>query len=476
MSTFEQFYDINPVAQVDQNQWDEKDAELVLQFRQQPVVYTNLINWSSESAETNGARTTIHTEMMEGDTDVDEIPMTANYINVTTGVDTRSRTLKSTRYGDKVQLHESQNIFQQWKFGPNGTRDWRPLLRGLLGINVIRKHEILSRNAHLSQPKEFWSFAGNATSFADLGSDDVFSPEILNAWNLRLGNTGSPVIPGDTASAKIALVPPGAIYDFQSKLATADKNEAAMWRDAQLYAGQAIRYEVGGMKNVRFQQVPNNKYGENLSVLYNAGAISAQYGVSLPIHLGDGAPDPEDKSSLVDDVWAVGQKNVVHYIQLEASADMSKFAKSDIVTIHTVRTNYFGVTDGVEVRSGKTIQRRIVAIDATNKRLSFDRPILFKYESPFTATPNSGSAGTFYAFVTKARHVGFGLVLGSRGGIMGKVDRKLKFYEPKPIDDFESVWRFTWDAYEGYNLWEPNLFECHFFSVTLPKPGGVIAA
>jgi hypothetical protein len=474
MSALDAFYDINPVAQIDQNKWDEKIAELVVQFRTMPIVYTNLIDWTDESQMNNGAQKTIHTEMLEGDTDIDEIPFNANYIGVTTGVDSRSRTLSSTRYGDKVQLHESQNLFQQWKF--NGTRDWRPLLRSVLGQNIIRKHEMLSRNAYLKGPKSHWTYAGTgATNFAQITSSHTFAPDILNAWNLRLGNTGTPVIPGDQAGAKLCIIPPGCIYDFQQKLATATQNEASMWRDAQIYAGQAIRYEIGAMKNVRFQVVPNNNYGENMAVLYNAGVITGQYGVSLPIHLGDGAPDPEISTALVDDVWAVGQKNVVHYVQLEADADMADFSLGDMVTIHTKRTDHYGVTNGVDITSGKTIVRRVVAIDNDNHRLSFDRPILFKYEAPFVATSNDGIAGTYYAFVTKGRHVGMCLVLGSRGGIMGKIDRPIKFYEPKPVDDFESVWRFVWDAFEGYNLWDPNLFEVHFCAVTLPKPGGIIA-
>src|SRR5512138_3612875 len=139
MSTFEAFYDSNPVAQIDQNRWDERIAELVLQFRQQPVFYTPLIDWDNTMQQT-GASTTISTELLEGDTDIDDIPMTANYIQNVTTVDSRSRSLAVKRFGDKVQMHESSNIFQQWKM--SGSRDWRPLLRGLLGANVIRKHEI----------------------------------------------------------------------------------------------------------------------------------------------------------------------------------------------------------------------------------------------------------------------------------------------------------------------------------------------
>jgi hypothetical protein len=100
--------------------------------------------------------------------------------------------------------------------------------------------------------------------------------------------------------------------------------------------------------------------------------------------------------------------------------------------------------------------------------------VLFNYIKAFVGTPHGGSSTTMYAYVTKARHVGFVLVLGSRGGIMGKVDRPVRFMEPKPVDDFNSLWRFVWDEIAGLNLWEPHVYECHFCSVALPKPGGVI--
>jgi len=97
------------------------------------------------------------------------------------------------------------------------------------------------------------------------------------------------------------------------------------------------------------------------------------------------------------------------------------------------------------------------------------------YKSAFVATAVSGSEATLYAFVTKARHIGMVVVMGSRGGILGGVGKPIEFYEPKPIDDFESVWRYTWDAHVGYNIWDPNLFEVHFCALTLPKAGGLIS-
>lgn len=468
MATFEQFYDANPIAVIDQNKWDVRHPEVALQFRKGPSIYTPLIEWSDETGQT-GASSIRYTEMFEGDVDTSEIPLTANYIDAPMGMDSRARTWTTTRYGDKVQMHESMNIFQQWIM--NGKRDWRPLLRGMLAQSVTRKMERLARNSFLLGPSRYWTYANDATSIATLGSNDTFKVDVVNQWNLRLGQTGSPIVPGDKAGAKLAIIPPGVIYDFYKELASAATNEAQMWRDAKLYSGEAIGFELGSFKNVRFLQVPNDQFGMNDAVLYNTGAITKQVAVTGPISMGDGSPDPE--TTKVDGVWEVGQKNVTHYIQCSDFAD-GEFAVDDFVTIHINRTATYGVTNGVDIRDPKQIVRRVVSVDHSNNRLAFDRPVLFDYKAAFTATPQGGSEATCYAFVTKARHVGMILVLGAKGGIRGGVARPLKFYEPKPIDDFESVWRFVWDLYCGFNIWEPNLFEVHFCSLSLPKPGGII--
>lgn len=457
---FEDYYNVNPVAVIDQNLWDDKVPEVIAQFQTGPTIFTPLVDWTDRSART-GAAVSQYSEILEGDVDNDEIALTAMYIPEPMGVDSRQRELRVARYGDKVQLAESSNIHQM--FVMSGQRDWRPLLRGVLGNNVKRKLELISRNVFMKGPKSFWTYANGATDFSDLTSTSIFNIEAVNGWNLRLGNTGSPVIPGEAANAKVAIVPPGVIYDFQASLATSSQNEAQMWRDAVLYQ-EKLRYEIGTYKNIRFVENPNDRYGQNTSVLYNAGAISYQATIKSAITAGDGSPDPE--TTKVDETWAVGQKDVTHYIQLD-TGDAANFAVNDVVTIHTVRTSDYGVTNGVDFMSGKTITRRIVAVDSGNDRLSFDRPVMKNY--------NTDLGGTVYGYVTKGQHVGMILVLGSRGGVMGNVNRPLKFYEPVPIDDFMSVYRYVWDIVAGWNIWEPNLFEVHFCSVTLPTPGGVIS-
>ena len=404
--------------------------------------------------------------------DSDEIAYDQEYIPEPLNVDSRFRKTSMARWGDKVQLHKSSQYFQMWRLSAG--RDWRPLLRGVLGNNVRRKIEAVSRNSFLKGPKTYWTYGGNATNWNTLGTDDKFSLEQVNRWNMGLSQTGTPVVPGGLLTEKLCIIPPGAVFDFQESLAGAANNQASMWRDATLYQGrEALRYELGTFKNVRFIEAPNDRYGFNPAVLYNCGAIIKQVTIIAAVNPGDGSPDPDVDADAVDGVWHVGQKDVKHYIST-SSFTATDFKVNEIVTIHTLRTNAYGVTNGVNPLSGKTINRRVVkvAIDddvsgSETYRLSFDRPIMSKYTTDL--------GGTVFGYVTKGANVGFCLAVGAGGGMHGNLNQPLAFYEPRPVDDFDSVWRYTWDMLGGIDVFEPSTFEPHFVSVTLPKPGGVIA-
>jgi hypothetical protein len=109
--TYDLYTANNPVSVIDQNLWDDKIPEVIMQFQRGPTIYTPLINWTNRSQQV-GSQTSIFTELLEGDTDFDEIEMSAQYIAEPLGVDSRKRIITTARYGDKVQLHESSNIFQ----------------------------------------------------------------------------------------------------------------------------------------------------------------------------------------------------------------------------------------------------------------------------------------------------------------------------------------------------------------------------
>ena len=436
-------------------------------FRTQSL-YTPLVDWTAELQNTRSRYGGLVTELIEGETDFDELPLSTTNLDAM-GVDSRSRTFTSAYYAGLVRLNRHDNLFNQWKL--SGGSDWKPLLRGLLGRDVLNKHEMLSRNIFLRGPKDRWTYAGAATDWATIGANDTFKLETVIDWNFRMGNIGSPVIPGDTAAAKVCIIPPGVEYALRTSLSLAATNEAQMWRDARLYSGQPLNFEIGEFSGVRFQKAQSDRFGINPAVLYNCGAIAKQFGVTTAIKMGDGAPDPT--TTLVDEVWSIGQKNSTHYIQLENFA-AGEFVVNDVVTIHNVRTSAYGVTNGVDPLAGRTIQRRVVVVDAVNNRLSFDRPILFDYNVPITGASVTGAtAGTFYAWVTRGRNIAMCLTLGSRGGVLGAVVEPLEFHEPVAIDVLQKMWAFAYDMVLGYNVWDPNVFEVHFCAVHIPKPGGV---
>lgn len=464
------YYNNNPVGIVDQNQWLDRLAEVNMNFLTGAVVYTPLISWENRSQQT-GAIQSRYDDLIEGDVNTDEIAYTDQYIPEPLYVDSRFRQTSMARWGDKVQLLKHSNYFQQWQM--SGGRDWRPLLRGVLGNNVRRKVEKVARNSFLKGPKSYWTYGGNATSWATLGSDDKFSLEAVNRWNFALSQTGTPVVPGGLLTEKVCIIPPGAVYDFQESLASATTNQAQLWRDVKMYQGAELRYELGSYKNVRFVEAPNDRYGFNPAVLYNSGAIVKQVTIIAAAKPGDGSPDPEVDADAVDGVWHVGQKGAIHYVECSAFT-ANDFKVNDVVTIHTARTSAYGVTNGVNPLHGKTIDRRIVKVDIDDSvsgqetyRLSFDRPVMSSYETAITPG--------VYGYITKAVNVGFCLTLGAGNAMHGNLNKPLEFYEPDPVDDFKSLWRFVWDMIGGIDVWTPEAFECHFVTVSIPKPGGVIS-
>lgn len=463
MPNLNDFYYNNPLSIIDRNKWDDRLSMVETNFLSSPLIYTPLVKWVDRSSKT-GAETSRYTDLLVSDPNVDPIGMSDLYVEEAIGIDSRERRMTINRYASKVMYQEGSSDLNRWLLSPEGSRDWSGVLRGVLGQNIIEVIELITRNGFLSGPKSFWTYGGSATDFSGLNASSKFDLGIVNEWNFRLGQTGTPIIPGDRAGAKVAILPPGATYDFQTSL-VGGTGEEKFWTDYQLYAGQALRAEVGKWREVRFLTVPNNAYGMNSAVLYNAGSIAIQSEVSSPISRQDGSPDPE--TTMVDGVFRVGQKNAVHYVQLAAGSFVEgDFNVHDIVSIHKQRTNDYGVTDGVDFLAGTTVVRRVVEVDVANQRLAFDRPIM----RDFTQEISTG----VYAYVTKATHVGMCLVLGSGSGVRGNINKPVTLYNPKPVDDFESVWRFVWDMKGGLNVWEPHTFSVHFVAVSVPTPNGVI--
>jgi hypothetical protein len=124
------------------------------------------------------------------------------------------------------------------------------------------------------------------------------------------------------------------------------------------------------------------------------------------------------------------------------------------VTFHKTVTSAYGVADGVDFNEGTAITRRVVAVDIPNRRLVLDLPIMIDFITDL--------GGGVYGYVTKARHIHSSIFIGGPQGIVAGSALAPRFHTPRPIDDFESIYRFSWDAYLGYQTYAPEVFEVVF--------------
>src|SRR5258706_5929267 len=100
MPTFEDYYANNPVSVIDTNLWDDRMAEVAMQYVTNPTVYTPLVDWTDQSART-GAEFSFFTELLEGDVNSDPIALDAQYILNPIGVDSRQRKININRHAGK---------------------------------------------------------------------------------------------------------------------------------------------------------------------------------------------------------------------------------------------------------------------------------------------------------------------------------------------------------------------------------------
>lgn len=378
-------------------------------------------------------------------------------------MDTKARTIEFQRYGGKLAYHEYDDMITY--FIKDNVGGLRRIIQQGLGHMMTETIDTLARNAFLyGAATGGWGLygGGSGQSFADIDSSAVLSTELIDDVHLGMAERSVPYASGlqGVAGNIVCITSPGAVRDLRNE-ATASGNGAA-FIDAMRYANatRLINAEVGTYHKVRFVQTPR-------AILYNCGEITEQLEVTAPIAAGEGSPDPAAEK--VDGVWKVGQpgSGVKRYLQFGATADLSEFAVNDIVTIHTNRTNEFGITDGVDFRDGTLHNRRIVSIDNANKRISLDEPIMLDFNTEI----DTG----VYAYVTKGRHIHTALFIGGLDGVAMGVGMAPSIRAPQPVDDFNSMYRFSWQAYLGYKMWNPQVYEVAFLAGSNRIKGARIA-
>lgn len=340
-------------------------------------------------------------------------------------------------YGGKVSYHEYDQLVTHWKL--NGQRGIIPILRAGLGYMVNWTLDKLARDAFLRSP--FAMFGnGSATGFDQITSSHTVTTALIDDVNLGMKERLVPYAQtGDGSPGSVfCITSPGVLRDLRYEASNASNANAFI--DVVKYAdpSRIVRGEQGTYHGVRFIE-------SNLACLYNCGAIKHQATVTQPISPGDGAPDPA--TTAVDGALYVGQPSKTHTITVD---DTSGFSVGDVVTLHRDRTNSRGVTNGVDITDGTLQNLRIVAIPSATT-LSFDQPVLY----PFT----SDLGGGVYAYITKGVHIHTMLFLGDNDGVAMGVLQTPTIKTPPPIDDMQAIYRFSWEARLGYNLFNPRAFE-----------------
>lgn len=436
---FDTYYGDNPIEALDQNQRDWYHPILDRMFRNQSV-YTGLVRHFRNLGAVNAKNMTI-TQLLDVHPDFDPLGLRDIWMPAS-HVDSRNVVVTFSRYGGKVAFHEYDDIITYWKADNAG--GWASILRGQLGQHMVDVHDLLVRNAFLGLP--FALYAGGGTDFSDLATTDLMTLAISDDIWLGMGYRNIPMaidpnLPNGGNGSLICITTPGVIFDIRQGT-TADVS----WIPVVKYVDpkRVLNYEVGQLRGVRYIQTPR-------AMLWNCGTITAQYEVTTAITAGDGAADPE--SATVDNTYYTGQKGARHYIQV-GTADLSDLAVGDIITIHTGVTDDYGITDGVDFEDGKLHNRRIVALSDSTGRITLDLPIMVDLDEEI----DTG----VYAYVTKGRHIHSSTFIGGPDAVIGAVGRAPVVKAPAPVDDMQQIYRWSWNSYEGYNKYRPEVAEVVF--------------
>lgn len=438
---FDTYYSDNPWEVIDKNQRTWYDPDLISLFRQR-ALFTPTINFVKNLGDVRATKM-VMTQLLDPHPDTTELAVRQIWMPAS-HIDSRQIEIVFNRYGGKVAYTTYDDLVTYWK--QNGSAGVRRIMKGALGYHMVDVLDYLARNAYVGGAMDtgYVLYEGSATDFSGVGTTDIFKLDnALDIWlGMTLRNVASALGPNGAANNIICYTSPSVIYDIQKGTGSDE------WLAINQYEGrvQLLKYEVGTYKNVRFVQSPK-------LVLWNCGTLIAQGTVDTAITAGDGAPDPD--ATKVDGVYQVGQTTagITNYISVGAwdTGSLSDVDVNDIISIHVTRSSAYGVSNGVDFKEGTLHNRRVVGKSATPDQLILDAPIMVDMSTDL--------GGGVYAYVTKARNVHASIFVGGPQGIVSGVARAPRFHAPPPVDDFEMVQRFSWDAYMGHQPYAPEVFE-----------------
>lgn len=455
MSDFDLFYSNHPWAglETNQRQWY---VPFLREIYMREAIYSRFV--SNQFALT-GPNSPVTTKM----TITSLIPPHANFDPIAlrqmwlpaSYADTFAREIEFRRYGGKMALHDYDQMITYWQL--NGNRGLKPIIDRYLGGMMTETFDMQARNTFFEAPYTKYGQGGSDFASITNWSGHKFTTELIDNVRLGMAERGMPftVMPNVSfqSARPLCITSPGVIRDLINETDPSATNPQNQFIDVMRYAdaGRIIRGEVGIYHNTRFVETPR-------AILYNSGPFTKQAAITAPVAAGDGAT-----SNKVDKVRQVGQPGVSRFVQVD---DASGFAKNDIVTIHVRRTDRFGVANGVDHNDGLLTYRRVEEVDLDSDTLSFDLPIMVDM--------NVSLGSGIYGYITKGRHVHTALFIGGMDGVVLGVGRAPRIHTPIPVDDFESMYRISWDSFHQHQLFEPEVFEVWYGAGTNATKSGIV--
>jgi hypothetical protein len=340
-------------------------------------------------------------------------------------LDTRSITIGLEIHGDSLKYSDYASALNYLKNG-----DLRGLVREKIGQNQKEMIDILARNAFLTHPHKIFGGGARANRAAILATD-LFDPDLAELARTHLEEAEVPGVQA-TTDADIqtiaCLTTPRVIHDIRT---AAGSN----WLDINQYQNGAKKFsgEVGTWNGIRFVRT-------NRLVLRNHGAVVQQTTLNGATVAGQGA------AATVDVVYAPGQASSTRYVTV---TDETGFVVGNFVTIHSSLVGGAGLAPLESDGTQET--RRIVAIDAGNNRLSFDRPLMKPHASG--------------DYVTKGVNIHSSIFMGGPAVVYAVGERPTPTFPPK-IDDLQMVNRIGWRGFFKFQMFRPEYIEVHETSGT----------
>lgn len=392
------------------------------------------------------------TSLIQPHANFDPIGFRQDFLD-TSHVDSFERRIRFQRYAGLISLNRYDDRITYWQ--QNNVAGLERIIQSSLGSHMTRVLDKVARNAFLQAPIAYYG-DGSVSDFSGITTSMTAKVAILKAIRLGLKGRDTKGFVDPTKNgylpAVVCVTTPGVVYDLQNELDSGNKHDTFIEVNRYANPNVIMNGEIGTFYGIRFVET-------NDALLRNVGTIIAQTAVTAPIAVHDGAPNPS--TTAVDRVEYVGQAAAKHYIEV---GDTTGISVNDVVTIHTIRTNDFGVTNGVDYRDGKAHDRRVVS--KTSTTLTFDTPILEPFDTDLTGTG-------VYGWVTKGRNIhSMAFIADVDGVVMGVSEPPTLEYTP-PMGHLKMYHHWAWQTYMGWQPFNKKAFEMAFVAGSTREYGAL---